>query len=240
MRIDDVKATKPAIQAERIKAAYARRKEDSVYSFFNPGHVFMIQSQNRSALGLLKHYGYEEKLKSCSILEIGCGRGRWIRNFISWGAHPENIVGMDLLPERVSEAKTLCPPGVRILCGNAAKLDFPDHTFDLVLQSTVFTSILDQDLKQTIAKEMLRVLKPRGHIFWYDFHMNNPWNPDVRGIKKREIFALYPDCRIYLKRTTLALPVTRVLAKYSWLSCYILEIAKLLNTHYWGAIEKPP
>jgi len=54
-------------------------------------------------------------------------------------------------------------------------------------QFTVFTSILDISMKQSIAGEMLRVLKPDGIILWYDYYRNNPMNPDVRGVKKREI-----------------------------------------------------
>jgi hypothetical protein len=34
---------------------------------------------------------------------------------------------------------------------------------------------------------MVRVLKPEGLILWYYYHVNNPSNPDVRGVKCREI-----------------------------------------------------
>ena len=229
---------KTTSQKERIQAAYARRRGIDLYSFFNPGHVFMIQSQDRAALRLLQRFGYHRKMSSCSILEIGCGTGRWIQNFVEWGAHPENIVGVDLLLDRVEAARKRCHPDVRIIHGSAESLNFSDGTFDLVLQATVFTSILDQNLKKAMAKEMLRVLKPNGEILWYDFHMNNPWNPDVRGIPKREICALFKGCHIYLERTTLALPLTRFLARYSWLACYMLEKMKLFNTHYWCVIQK--
>jgi ubiquinone/menaquinone biosynthesis C-methylase UbiE len=93
-------------------------------------------------------------------------------------------------------------------------------------------------MKQRIAKEMLRVLKPLGIILWYDFHMNNPRNPDVRGVKKKEIYELFPDCDIRLKRVTLAPPLARAIAPYSWLACYILEKIPLLRTHYLGVIRK--
>lgn len=107
-----------------------------------------------------------------------------------WGTRPENMAGVDLLPDRIAEARRLCPEAVNLRCGSATKLEFPDATFDLVLQSTVLTSILDSGMKQSIASEMLRVLKPDGIILWYDYHVNNPWNPDVRGVKKREIHEL--------------------------------------------------
>ncbi|MDI6792500.1 MAG: hypothetical protein QME81_06490 [bacterium] len=47
-------------------------------------------------------------------------------------------------------------------------------------------------MRQRIASEMLRVLKPDG-ILWYDFHMDNPKNTDVKGVKKKEVKQLFPN-----------------------------------------------
>jgi ubiquinone/menaquinone biosynthesis C-methylase UbiE len=60
---------------------------------------------------------------------------------------------------------------------SAPALSFLDKTFDLVVQSAVFNSILDFEMKQQIASEMLRVLKDDGLILWYDYHVNNLRNP---------------------------------------------------------------
>ena len=103
---------------------------------------------------------------------------------------------------------------VEIHRANAATLSFPDKTFDLVFQATVFTSF-DADLKQRVAAEMRRVVKSEGLILWYDYHVNNPWNKDVRAVKRKEIYQLFPNCRIDLKRITLAPPLARALAPYS-------------------------
>jgi hypothetical protein len=87
---------------------------------------------------------------------------------------------------------------------------------------------------------MLRVVKPRGVILWYDYHVNNPWNPDVRGVKKQEIRHLFPGCRVDLQRLTLAPPLARRLAPYSFLLCCLLEKIPLLCTHYLGVIRREP
>ena len=108
------------------------------------------------------------------------------------------------------------------------------------MQFTVFTSVLDAVMKHQIAAEMLRVVKDEGFIVWYDFHVNNPWNPDVRGIKKREIAQLFPGCRLTLQRLTLVPPLARLLAPYSWLACYGLGKIPWLCTHYLGLIAKEP
>ena len=177
----------------RIRAAYARREEDDTrYSWFSPGYQFMMQERERRVLALLQRHDFRN-LKSKTILEVGCGTGEWLRDFVKWGARPENITGIDLLADRVSKARRLCPPAVRIECASAAELPFSDGTFDLVLQSTVFTSILDPDLKRRVAAEMMRVVKPDGFILWYDYHVNNPWNPDVQGgSNDREIISVIP------------------------------------------------
>jgi hypothetical protein len=82
-------------------------------------------------------------------------------------------------------ARRLCPEGVQIHCGNAARLSFDNGSFDLALQFTVFSSILD-----IAVKEMC---------------VNNPRNPDVRGIRKRKITHLFPNCRISLHRVLLGI-----------------------------------
>jgi SAM-dependent methyltransferase len=236
----DYQSLSPWQQEEtRIQAAYARRQENDLYSLFNAGALFMIQEEKRALLALLKRYGIVS-LATKKILEVGCGTGYWLREFIQWGAYPAHITGIDLLPDHVERARELCPNTVRIDCGSAAILPFVDVTFDVVLQATVFTSILDPSMKRQIASEMLRVVKEDGLILWYDYHVNNPWNPDVRGVKKREISQLFPHCHIELRRITLAPPVTRLLAPYSWLICYLLAKIPWLCTHYLGVIRKKP
>jgi SAM-dependent methyltransferase len=221
----------------RIRAAYAKREGDTRYSWFNPGHLFMVQQRERRVLALLHRYGCGA-LESKSILEVGCGTGQWLRDLIKWGALPENVTGIDLLPDRVTRARWLCPAAVRIQCASAAHLPFANERFDLVLQSTVFTSILDPDLKRRVAGEMIRVIKPGGLILWYDYYVDNPWNSDVRGVKRSEIRQLFPACRIDFDRVTLVPPLTRLLAPYSYLGCYLLEKFPLLCTHYLGVIRK--
>jgi len=225
------------IEEARIHAAYAKRNGDGRYSWFSPGHLFMIQERERVLLDLFRTKGIAP-LEEKRILDVGCGTGYWLRQFINWGARPQNITGVDLLSDRIIEAKNLCPETMRIECGSAAELRLDDSYYDLVLQSMVFSSILDQRMKQHIASEMLRVVKADGAILWYDFHVNNPVNSDVEGIKKQEIFRLFPGCKIELWRITLAPPLVRFLAPCSWILCYLLGQFKIFNTHYLGIIRK--
>jgi ubiquinone/menaquinone biosynthesis C-methylase UbiE len=235
----DTSIGRESLKAEekRIREAYARRRSGSLYSRFNLGYLFMVQERERHFLKMLAHHGFAQ-LQDKKFLEIGCGNGDLLRDFIKWGARPENLVGIDLITERVREAICVCPGAVKIFQGNVAILEFPNETFDLVLQSTVFTSVLDSGTKQQMAAEMCRVVKPEGLILWYDYHMNNPKNPDVRGVKLHEIQRLFPFCEIRMRRITLAPPIARRVAPYSWLLCYFLSKIPWLCSHYIGVIQK--
>ena len=185
-------------------------------------------------LKMLKRHGFQE-LQDREILDVGCGYGANLRRFIDYGALPHNLWGTDLLPDRIARARSL-NPGIDFRCGNSEELPYDDGSFDIVTQVTVFTSILDSNMKQNIAREMLRVLKPDGIILWYDYHMNNPQNPDVRGVGRNEVHELFPGCDIFLKKVTLAPPLARRLVPWSWTLAYLLESIPLLCTHYLGVI----
>ena len=238
--MDGLSPASARVEEARIHTVYAKRpRSDARYSWLNPGHLFMMQEREHRLLTLLQRYGFT-LLDTYKILEIGCGTGYWLREFVKWGVRPENITGVDLLSDRVAEAKKLCPEAVQVQCGSAATLAFPNNTFDLVLQSTVFTSVLDPSMKQQMASEMLRVVKGDGLILWYDYRVNNPWNSDVRGIKRQEISQFFPGCLLQLQRITLAPPLVRLLAPCSWLVCYVLGKVPWLCTHYLGVIRKKP
>ena len=83
-----------SLQAEeaRIHEAYGRRAvTDARYSWFDRGHLFTMQRLEWRVLQALHVHGMDP-LFARRILEIGCGNGHWLRQFIQWGARPEKIV----------------------------------------------------------------------------------------------------------------------------------------------------
>jgi ubiquinone/menaquinone biosynthesis C-methylase UbiE len=224
---------------ERIKRIYDIRKDNAIskrYSLFNIANLFIVQRREYELIDAIKRQGVIS-IEDKKILDTGCGIGNELRNFVRYGAKPENLYGVDILLDRIECAKSISP-NIEFRCDNASSLPYESEYFDIVVQFTVFTSIIDIHLKESIASEMLRVLKSEGIILWYDFHVDNPKNPDVKGIEKKEIYKLFPDCEIYLDRITLAPPLVRTFAHYSWLLCYFLEKLNILNTHYLGVIRK--
>jgi SAM-dependent methyltransferase len=161
----------------------------------------------------------------------------WLLEFCQWGCLPEQVAGIDLDEGRLAEARRRLP-AADLRLGDARELPWPDASFNLLTQFTVFTSILHQGVKRKIADEMLRVLKPGGAILWYDFRYNNPRNPHVRGIGVAEIRSLFPGCEVRLRSVTLAPPVARQVVPVSWVAALLLQDIPLLRTHYLGVISK--
>jgi len=219
-------------EVQRIKDAYSKkeRKSRSRYSHF------FSRERERGIREALREAGINA-LSEKSILDVGCGNGAILSLFLKEGALPENLYGIDLLPERIQEAKRLYPD-VCFTCGNAEKLLYPDKFFNIITQSTMFTSILDMNMKKGISKEMLRVLKPDGIIIWHDYRFDNPFNPDVKGVGKTEIEQLFPDCQFDFKLINLNPFIARPLSRLSWGLCEVLEKVPILRTHWLVTIKK--
>lgn len=223
----------------RIKATYDHRDSQpnllSKYSYFNQAYLYTIQQRQRAILREIKALG-KQNLSDLSILEVGCGKGGVLLEFLNYGASSKRLIGSDLIFHRLEEAKSNLS-GMQFCCADGQSLPFRDHSFDLLLQFTVFSSILDSQIKLNIAKEMIRVLKDDGAIIWYDF-WTNPLNSETKGIKTKEIKQLFPNSTLNVSKITLAPPLTQRFINISWVFCWILEKTRILNSHNLVIIQK--
>jgi len=223
----------------RITAEYHRRDLEipvDFYSWAKPANLLMHQQTLRSCIDMLCRASLFP-LDGFRIADIGCGVGTWLLEFVQWGADPDMLAGIDLMPGRLERARRRLPQA-DLHVGSASELPWPDEHFDLVSQFLVFTNIFDQALKRAVAKEMLRVLKPGGGILWFDLRVNNPNNPEVKGLRRKEIKSLLPACSIELAPAHLAPPLSRLIAARSWALGEALHVLPFLRTHYVGLIRK--
>ena len=225
-------------ETDRIRAEYARRAreidQDARYSLFNPGALFTHTQRARHVLAMLRRHDLHP-LRNRVILEVGCGGGGVLRELLAYGADVSRLHGIDLRECALHNAR-LIHPDLPLACANGQVMPYPDRSFDLVLQFTAFSSVLSPDVRAMMAREMMRVVKPEGLIMWYDFWLN-PTNARTRGVRPREIAALFPECRLVFRRITLAPPLARRLAGRAWGVCLMLEWLRLFNTHYLVAIR---
>lgn len=222
-----------------IKGRYDRRKNlpSSIYDPLNTS-VYMSRQEKERALIRWVDYADLAPVSDKRVLEVGCGSGGNLLDLVRLGFKPENLVGNELLEERVLAARHNLPEPVMILEGDAAGLDLEEETFDVVLQSTVFTSILDVNFQQRLANRMWSLVKPGGGVLWYDFTYNNPKNPDVRGVPVGRIRELFPGGEFKAWRLTLAPPISRVVTRVHPSLYTLFNTMPFLRTHVLCWIRK--
>ena len=228
------------IENRRIAAEYDRRSREidpDLYAPWQPAEMLMSAGRKRAAAGLLRKAGVFPR-RGEPVLEVGCGALGWLGDLITWGLSQENIHGIDLDLCRVSRAREALPVA-DIRAGDATALPWQAGRFRLVIASTVFSSILNSEVRAVLAKEIARVLAPGGTVLWYDFVYNNPANPNVRKVAKSELKALFPGFEMTSKSVTLAPPLARIVTPISWALATMLEAVPMLRTHLVAVMVKP-
>jgi len=224
---------------DRLRKEYKSREQrltgQNLYSKDNPAYRNTIEQRRLALERILLQQGIRD-LSEMKILEIGCGSGGVLKEFLNMGVKPNALHGIDLLFNRLLEARSFLPAAA-ILNADGQDLPFPTASFDFVIQYTAFSSVLDPEIKKNMAADMLRVLKPGGYVIWYDFWWN-PKNKQTKGIKQPEIKRLFPSCNYQSTKITLAPPISRLLAPFSEKLVLVLESFYFLNTHFLVLIEK--
>jgi SAM-dependent methyltransferase len=221
-----------AAERERIRAEYERRSlevDNAIYSISHPAEAFMRAGRERVALELLRRADVFPRIGD-RCLEVGYGRLGWLGTLISWGVKEADLSGIELDETRARIAQESLP-AADLRVGDATALPWNDETFKLVVVSTVFTSILQDEVRQRIADEIKRVLSPGGALLWYDFRVNNPKNKHVRKVGRRELESLFQGMAGRTKTVTLAPPLVRLLAPRSHFLAVAAETIPMLRTH---------
>ncbi|MFH0825987.1 MAG: class I SAM-dependent methyltransferase [Pseudomonadota bacterium] len=230
----------PHNEISLIRGRYDRRnlQPGNLYDPLAPYNL-MAGGERRLALARwIKRAGLEP-VSEKRLLEIGCGSGTNLLQLMLLGFQPENMVANELLEERAKRARAQLPASIEIVEGDASELPLPNESFDVVFQSTVFTSILDDAFQQKLADRMWALVKPGGGVLWYDYIYNNPSNPDVRGVPVRRIRRLFPHGQMTVWRLTLAPPIGRLVTRLSPKLYTLFNAFPFLRTHVLCWIRKP-
>ena len=112
---------------------------------------------------LSKHLG-----AGMRVLELGCGTGYFTRELARSRA---DIVAIDVSPELLEIARANCSGrNVRYEIQNASALSYPDGVFDSVVGSSVLHHL---EIEEAL-REIHRVLKAGGTIYFTEPNMLNP------------------------------------------------------------------
>ena len=227
-------------ETERIQQRYQARDASSTLKSFwtlsNPVVLHLAQERERVALALLAGQGVD--LGPARVLDVGCGAAGEFANYLRWGAPLQGLFGVELMLARAQAAQRVW--GDRVANASGAALPFADASFDVVSQNVVFSSIVDDTLRQQVAQEMLRVLRPGGWLLWYDAARTRNRDPHFRDVPAAELRALFPAVPLKLQALTTHLGllrrVHRVLGARGMAA---LEITGLFKTHLLALGRKP-
>jgi ubiquinone/menaquinone biosynthesis C-methylase UbiE len=111
------------------------------------------------AKNFIAHYNLNSKSK---ILEIGCAKGYFLKEFHDLLGNSENI-GLDISSYAIDNGHESVRDGLMV--GNMKELPFESKYFDLVICVHSLHSILDIPEVKKALTEMSRVVKNRKNIF---------------------------------------------------------------------------
>lgn len=171
------------------------------------------------------------------VVDVGCGKGGDLAHIAELlpGAV---LFGVDLSEERIAAAR-LAVPAATFRVQDGDTLPFRDRSVQLVVLSTVLSSILDPGTRRQVAAEAYRITGDGGILLIYDIRLPSPANPNVCRIGRKELRALLPDARIRSYPITLLPPVARSLCR-RWPGLYRpLARIRPLRSHYLSVVTRP-
>ncbi len=199
-------------EPQALQARYARRdaaQDARHYRLFgSPSALQAQQERLRALVQLWNAHGWTD-LADKAITEVGCGSGGNLQDLLRLGASPAHLQGLELIAERAAQARTALPGTARIAEGDATLTPVADGSQHAVLAFTLFSSLLDPAFRQHMADTLWRWTAPDGGVLVYDFVVDNPRNPDVRGVPLAELRRLFPKAQARSRRITLAPPIAR-------------------------------
>lgn len=214
----------------KINEQYSKR--DSKSHLYHQSHYINFSQEEIKEVSEQLIRNYFSNLGDLKLLEIGAGSGHNAMMFEKMGIQLRNISFNELLEDRITVIKNSFPSN-KLYAGDAITLNFEER-YDIIFQSTVFTSILRDQDRKALANKMWELLKPGGIILWYDFIYNNPNNPDVKKVSVAEVKELFGAAKNWrVKKVTLAPPIGRKVGKF-----YKLFNLPFLRSHILAVFQK--
>lgn len=173
-----------------------------------------------------------------TVLDLGCGDGRFAVVAREAGLSISSWIGVDLDPLAIARASESAPFATFVEA-SADRLSLGPASVDVVVASTLFSSLPSPDLEGAIAREISRVLVPGGWLVWYDLRYDNPTNRAVHGLSRSRLAQLFPGWAGEIRSITVLPPLARRLGPTTQLLYPLLELLPVLRSHLIGRLRRP-
>lgn len=194
---------------------YEEHKADRNDLLGNPEVAFQTFAFDRANIRALQRLDLDRA--TARILDVGCGSGAGLIQFLRLGFQQKLMSGVDISPERATEAREVMPLA-DIRCESADAMSYADGAFDLVFESTMFVLLPSDDTARRIAREMIRVTKPGGYLMLIDWRYSKPGSDVYKAMTPARIAELFDvggaTQLVARERGALVPPVGRFLSRH--------------------------
>jgi len=153
------------------------QKYDRTYGYYRPFTKYKIEKKSDEFVGYLKPN--LPNVSGLEILEVGCGTGEYTHT-IGSRLPKSQIVALDISGNVIKLAKRKCRKlkNVRFTVQSIYKTDFRKNQFDIVYG---FYSLHHMDFRK-VFKELYRILKPGGYVYFCEPNILNPFVYAIKSI----------------------------------------------------------
>lgn len=171
------------VEAGKIKTAVSA---DRLYDSLGYDQKLLAQLPEEVRLGLSCGNPLESLYikDGESLLDLGCGAGMDV--FMARFKFPNagTIYGLDKLPEMIARAEKVSQnkgfKNIVFKQGTLTEMPFPDNTINKVISNCVIN--LEPD-KQSVYRELYRILTQGGMFFISDITLKRPLSPELQRAK---------------------------------------------------------
>jgi ubiquinone/menaquinone biosynthesis C-methylase UbiE len=130
------------------------------------------------------------------VLEVAVGTGLAFEALLRGNPSGRNV-GVDLTEAMLDRARRRAERiggKFELVVGDAHRLDFPDHSFDVVLNSYMFDLLPEADFVPVL-RELRRVLRPGGRLVVVNMAFGHRWRHRIYDAMFRRLPSLSGGCR---------------------------------------------
>jgi ubiquinone/menaquinone biosynthesis C-methylase UbiE len=219
--------TKEQEQQACYESYYRIKGTDRNDPRLNRGALLQVLAAEAALIRACSHI--PGQLGRARLLDVGCGSGARFFELFRLGFKPENVVGVDLQQERIDAGREILPQ-VQVIRGDATAMTFGDDSFNIVFESGMFATLPADEVRCSIAHEMLRVCSSGGYLLLSDWRTPKYGDKAYKALTVRDLRQLFDvgkrTALIATERGALVPPAGRFLSAH--MSSLYFPVAAML------------